>query len=225
MKITYCCFVLSSQNLFIWIQLMRMLFADSFVVFHQGILGDVMVHVHVDNRGQLKQDNCLYSRVTQWLAHYIVWDGKIKSLHYSRSLSHQFRYVFDHINIFFHMYGFFVIASWRCWGTWLQNRSIHMHNRWVHECRGRPAASGVCNRQWKSFSIHWPLCFFFLSQLFFFYFCVKTLSITVRTWKDKNSTSRRAVCLCAVPDRSNKPGSCPAPLSFSLKTKLKPEFI
>lgn len=25
-----------------------------------------------------------------------------------------------------------------------------------------------CNRQWKSFSIHWPLCYFLLSQLVFF---------------------------------------------------------
>lgn len=41
---------------------------------------------------------------------------------------------------------------------------------------------------------------------FFFYFCGKTLSITVRTWKDKNSTSRWAVCSCSVLDCSNKPG-------------------
>lgn len=26
-----------------------------------------------------------------------------------------------------------------------------------------------CNRQWKSFSIHWPLCYFFLTQLLFFF--------------------------------------------------------
>lgn len=102
-----------------------------------------MVHLHVDNVGQLKQDNCLYSRVTQKKVRLYLRVKKKKIcelLQLFKPSVHLYLWPNKHI---FHICGFFVIATWRCWGTWLQNRSIHMHNRWVHECRGRPAASGV----------------------------------------------------------------------------------
>lgn len=119
-----------------------------------------MVHLHV---GQFKP---------QTLAHFIVWEWKkICVLLQLFNPSVQL-YLWPPKHIF-HIYRFFVTASWRCWGTWLQNRSIHMHNRWVHECRGRPAASGVQPTAKRSVDTEWFSLFLSLPTLFFSTFVEK----------------------------------------------------
>lgn len=125
---------------------------------------------------------------------------------------------------FYSIQGFFVPASWRGRGIWLQTGSIRMHNRWVQERRGRPAASGV---QQTVEIIQYPLTSLLfppLPTLFFSTLVEKPfLSLSaherIKTLLADELSASTLYC-------GNKPrASCTAPLSFSMKTELGPGFI
>lgn len=177
--------------------------------------------------GWKRQDNDRYNRVTQKEKPHTSY----KFQHNLQLFKHQFSCFFNRKltqYTFFPPYRvslfFFVPASWRGRGIWLPNGSIHMHNRWVQECRGRPAASGV---QQTVEIIQYPLTSLLfppLPTLFFSTLVEKPfLSLSaherIKTLLADELSASALYC-------GNKPrASCTAPLSFSMKTELGPGFI
>lgn len=119
--------------------------------------------------GWKRQDNDQYSRVTQKKNPYTSY----KFQHNLQLFKHQFSCFFNRKLTqctFFHT-GFLCFSLFQLpGGAEVFGFQTDPYTCTIDESKNAEAdlQPVECNRQWKSFSIHWPLCYFLLSQLCFF---------------------------------------------------------